>query len=204
MRYCAWCHGEHGDGRGPSNDRYAVKPTSFTLGVYKCRSTPTGTPPTDDDLRRSIRRGLYGTGMPRFAALGPLQIDGLVETMRHFSPQRMHERPGTPIEVPKEPTNDPASVARGREVYDRMKCASCHGERGEGGPAAVNLRNDDGSIARVTDFTQKDALKCGRSPARIYTTLMTGLDGTPMAAYAEAVTPEEAWDMVHYLMSLRR
>jgi cytochrome c oxidase cbb3-type subunit 2 len=203
-RYCAECHGYAGDGRGTSAKRFSVAATNFIPAVYKCRSTPTDTLPTDDDLKRSIRRGLAGTAMAQFLALGPLQVDDLVETLKHFSSRFEHEPQGTPIDVPPEPPTDAASVARGLKVYDRLKCANCHGWRGEGGPGAINLHNDDGSPAIVTDFTRKYSLKCGDGPARIYTTLMTGLDGTPMSGYAEAVSPEDAWDLVHYVESVRR
>jgi cytochrome c oxidase cbb3-type subunit 2 len=203
-RYCAECHGRAGDGRGPSAKRFAVAATNFTTGVYKCRSTPTDTLPTDDDLRRSIREGLDGTAMPQFLTLDPLQIDDMVETLKHFSSKFEHARAGVPIEVPPEPRSDGASIARGLKVYDQLKCANCHGWRGEGGPGAINLHNDDGSPAIVTDFTRKYSLACGSSPARIYTSIMTGLDGTPMSGYAEAVSPEDAWDLVHYVESTRR
>ena len=68
----------------------------------------------------------------------------------------------------------------------------------------VNLRNEDGTPAHLTDFTKKHALKCGDARARLYSTLMTGLDGSPMAGYGETISPEEAWDLVHHLVRLRR
>jgi mono/diheme cytochrome c family protein len=171
--------------------------------VFKCRSTETGTLPTDDDLRRSIGLGLEGTGMPSFIVLSGRQLDDLVETIKHFSRRFTHEAAGKAIEVPAESENSPASVARGERAYDRMKCANCHGQHGEGGPGAVNLKSENGTLAHVTDFTKPYSLKCGDSPARIYTTLMSGLDGSAMAAYQEVLPPEEAWDLVHYVMSLR-
>lgn len=203
QRWCVSCHGYAGDGHGPSAQRFDNVATDFTRGVYKCRSTPSGTLPTDDDLRRSIRDGLFDTGMPSFIAAGVMQIDDLVTLLKRFSWRFAHEPPGQPIAVPPEPSRDPPSIARGAAVYDRMKCANCHGARGRGGgPGAANLRNDDGSEAHVTDLAS--GFKCGDKPARIYTTLMTGLDGTPMSSYAETITPEEAWDLVHFVQSLRR
>lgn len=110
---------------------------------------------------------------------------------------------GQPIVVPPEPTRDAASVARGASVYDRMACANCHGDRGRGGgKGAATLRNEDGSQAHMTDLTGR--LKCGDTPARLYTTLMTSPDGTPMSSDAETITPDEAWDLVHFIEGLRR
>src|SRR5947209_830719 len=60
-RYCVWCHGEYGDGHGPSHARFSPSPRDFTSATFKCRSTPSGSLPTDDDLRRTIRTGVHGT-----------------------------------------------------------------------------------------------------------------------------------------------
>ena len=203
-RYCGSCHGPDGDGRGPSARRFVAPATSFLTGVYKCRSTASGALPTDQDLRRSIVDGLPGSGMPPFGALGPLQIDDLVETLKHFSSRFGREAQVPPLAVTGEPANDGQSVSRGAQVYDRLKCATCHGWRGEGGPGAANLRNDDGTSAEVTDFTRKYSLRCGDTADRLYVTIMTGLDGTPMASYAEAVAGSDAWDVVQYILSVRR
>jgi mono/diheme cytochrome c family protein len=32
--------------------------------------------------------------------------------------------------------------------------------------------------------------------------LVTGLDGTPMPSFANAMTPDQRWDVVHYIRSL--
>ena len=45
------------------------RPRDFTAGKYKIRSTETGSCPTDDDLLRSVRQGLYGTSMPGWESL---------------------------------------------------------------------------------------------------------------------------------------
>ena len=49
-RYCVGCHGELGDGNGENAVWIDPKPRNFQLGIFKCRSTPTGTLPTDEDL----------------------------------------------------------------------------------------------------------------------------------------------------------
>ena len=84
-----------------------------------------------------------------------------------------------------------ASVGRGAKSYASLQCANCHGVEGHGGPASGTLKNDNGSAAHVPDISGAQPLKCGDSPARIYTTLMTGLDGTPMASFSELLFPGE-------------
>jgi mono/diheme cytochrome c family protein len=31
---------------------------------------------------------------------------------------------------------------------------------------------------------------------------ITGLNGTPMPSFADSISPEEAWDLVHFIQSL--
>src|SRR5947207_11046543 len=69
---CAACHGKDGRGDGPaafSIGKYrAPRPRDFTRGRFALRSTPTGTLPTDDDLLRTVERGIPGV-MPSFRGL---------------------------------------------------------------------------------------------------------------------------------------
>jgi cytochrome c oxidase cbb3-type subunit 2 len=202
-RYCASCHGYAGDGRGKNADQFNAVATDFTRGVYKCRSTPTGALPTDDDLRRSIVHGLSDSGMPSFLALGPLQIEDLVPTLKSFSWRFAHEAPGQPIAVTAQTPNDAASVARGAALWSRLKCDNCHGRSGRGdGPGAATLHNDDSTPVHMPDLTRRSAYKCGSADARVFLSMMTGLDGTPMSGYAETITPEDAWDLVHFVNQL--
>ncbi len=57
-RYCAGCHGDLGDGNGENAPWLDPKPRDFTIATFKCRSTPTGTLPTDQDLFNTIGRGV--------------------------------------------------------------------------------------------------------------------------------------------------
>ena len=66
MTYCAGCHGEKGDGAGKAAEYLYPKPRDFTLGLFKIRSTPSGSLPTDEDLLRVISQGMHGSGMPNF------------------------------------------------------------------------------------------------------------------------------------------
>src|ERR1039458_3542516 len=57
-RYCVSCHGELGDGNGESFPWVDPKPRDFQLGIFKCRSTPPGPLPTDEDLFATTARVL--------------------------------------------------------------------------------------------------------------------------------------------------
>ncbi|MBI5049170.1 MAG: hypothetical protein HZB54_09555, partial [Deltaproteobacteria bacterium] len=61
FKRCSFCHGLEGDGDGPAADSLDPRPRDFTAGTYKFRTTQSGELPTDEDLFRTISRGLNGT-----------------------------------------------------------------------------------------------------------------------------------------------
>jgi len=69
-RYCAGCHGDYGDANGENAVWLDPKPRDFTIATFKCRSTLTGTLPTDEDIFNTIARGLT-TPTCRFGVLSP-------------------------------------------------------------------------------------------------------------------------------------
>jgi cytochrome c oxidase cbb3-type subunit 2 len=201
QRYCQSCHGIYGYGRGESADYLEVKPRDFTVGVYKFRSTPSGTLPTDADLARSIRNGMWGTGMPSWRGLSDGEVADLVAYLESFSDKFYKEGRGVPITIPPEPPTSPQSVAAGKELYEENGCATCHGKEGRGSASAPDLKDAWGNPIRPLDFTNGH-WKSGPTRADLYKDFMTGLNGTPMPSYAEVLRPEQAWDLVHYLVSL--
>ena len=84
---CAGCHGEQGNGKGAAADMLIVKPRDFTKGLYKFRSTPNGTLPTDDDLYRTITKGVNRTSMPEWSLLPERERHAVVEYVKSFYPQ---------------------------------------------------------------------------------------------------------------------
>ena len=70
-RFCIGCHGPDGNGEGMNAQWIDPKPRDFTEATFKCRSTPTGTLPTDDDLYNAITRGFVTTNMPSWRPLTP-------------------------------------------------------------------------------------------------------------------------------------
>lgn len=205
QRYCIGCHGERGDGRGENAPHVDPKPRDFTLGVFKCRSTPSGSLPLDGDLFDTVGRGVYSTGMPPWRPLTRQQRADLVAYVKTFSPRFHEEKPGVALEVPREPPSDAASIARGQELYQTtLKCSSCHGKEGRGdGPSAPTLNDDKGFPDPPYDFTSGTKFKCGESDEELYRILMTGLDGSPMPSFANSLKPERAWDLIHYVRTLQ-
>jgi cytochrome c oxidase cbb3-type subunit 2 len=204
LRYCISCHGVGGDGSGPTADWLDPRPRVLTSGIFKFRSTPSGELPTDADLLRTISNGIHGTHMPHWVAMSELERLDLVQYVKTLSPRFGTEPQGKPIVIPPLPPLNRDLVAKGQRVWARMQCATCHGESGRGdGPAAATLRDDWGNAILPYDFT-RGHLKTGNAPQDLYRAFMTGLNGTPMPSYAKSITPEDAWALVAYSLSLRR
>jgi mono/diheme cytochrome c family protein len=203
-RYCTGCHGDVGNGNGENAQWLDPRPRNFTLGVYKCRSTPTGTLPNDEDLFDSIGRGLNTSNMPQWFPLTRKERTDMVAYVKHFSPRFQKEKPGEPIKIPPEPEVTAERVKAGQEVYKRVECWKCHGVEGRGdGPSADTLTDDQNRPIKAYNFQEETRFKCGSTDQDLYRIFMTGLDGTPMPSFADNIKPEEAWDLVFYLRSLQ-
>ncbi|MEO8561106.1 MAG: cytochrome c/FTR1 family iron permease [bacterium] len=87
-------------------------------------------------------------------------------------------------------------LAEGKGIY-QTSCASCHGVAGLGdGAAGVALHPKPPAIGT-------SALMSGVTPALTYRVVSVGIAGTPMVGYAGALTPEQRWNVVAYINSLR-
>lgn len=205
---CVACHGRWGDGRGELAVGMVPRPNNFTRARFKFRSTPSGSLPTDDDLRRVVTLGIAGSSMPAFAALPDRDIRSVITYLKTFS--RRWDNPSlkaAPVAIPPTPSwmedseTRPEHARKGRELY-RANCAPCHGDTGRGdGPSAAALEDDLGRPAPPHDLTT-GLWKSGRYPADLFRTLTTGMDGTPMPSFGDALSAEERWDLVSYLLSL--
>ena len=202
-RRCVGCHGENGDGRGPHAARLGVRPTDFAIGVYKLRSTPTGSLPTDGDLFATLTRGVHGTPMMPWATLSEEERWALVAQLKSFSVRFREERPAHPIRVPAPPKEDRALRERGAALYAKLLCGHCHGEEGLGNGVAAGVyeRTAKGQV-RVRDFTRGRFIR-GAEMEDLYLTLRTGIEGTPMAAY-DTLRDDEIWPLAAYVRSLVR
>ena len=65
--HCAQCHGTDGRGDGVASALLNPRPRNFTTGMFKFRSTESGSLPTDEDLIATINNGLHGTSMSDWA-----------------------------------------------------------------------------------------------------------------------------------------
>jgi mono/diheme cytochrome c family protein len=106
------------------------------------------------------------------------------------------------ISVPPAPARSPDLLEQGRRLYRDTDCAACHGDHGRGdGPSAAAMTDDWGWAIRPGDLTWRP-LKRGSSAEATYLGIATGLAGTPMPAYGDALESREIWALVDYLDSL--
>ncbi|MCW8957301.1 MAG: c-type cytochrome, partial [Gammaproteobacteria bacterium] len=213
---CTRCHGVEGDGNGADwqltefNPQFWLprKPRDFTEAIFKLRSRPSGSLPTDRDLFIAISRGLVANeDMPAFAFLPERDRWALVAYIKRFSDRWEEEKEDQEptISIVKPPLPDVQMLTAGHDVYQLMKCAKCHGEQGLGdGPSAPQLEDDNGLPIAPRDFTNAGKFAGGSDPQSIYQTFTTGFDGTPMPSYADFLEEEERWQLVWYVMSLRK
>lgn len=203
-RFCIGCHGVLGDGEGENAQWIDPKPRNFTLAIFRCRSTPTGTLPLDSDLYDTVGRGMLNSNMPPWRPLTDSDRVNLVAYVKHFSPRWQTEKPGTPIVIPTEPQPTADRIKQGRVLFQKLECWKCHGVTGRAnGPSADTLTDDQNRPIKPFNFHDSQRFKCGASDADMYKDFMTGLDGSPMPSFSDNVKPDEAWDLVFYLRTLQ-
>jgi cytochrome c oxidase cbb3-type subunit 2 len=204
FRFCWGCHGFRGDGNGENAPYLNILPRNFVAGTFKCRSTPTGTLPTDQDLFDSVGRGFNNSNMPAWIPLTSQQRADLVAYIKTLSPRWKSDKAGEPINVPAEPKVTLESIKHGKELFTKLECWKCHGQEGRGdGPSASTLTDSNDQPIRPYNFAVGSRFKCGTTNHDLYKIFMTGLDGTPMPSFADVIKPDEAWDLVHYLRTLQ-
>jgi mono/diheme cytochrome c family protein len=211
-RYCWGCHGFRGDGNGenwlpPSSwlgPYLNIQPRDFVAATFKCRSTPTGTLPTDQDLYNSLVRGFVNSAMPSWITLTDQNRADLVAFIKTFSARWKNEKAGDPIKVPPETKLTVESIKHGQELFQKLECWKCHGQEGRGdGPSASTLTDSNDQPIRPYNFAVGSRFKCGATNQDLYKIFITGLDGTPMPSFADVIKPEDAWDLVHFLRTLQ-
>ena len=203
-KYCAQCHGDSGDGNGDAATHLMPRPRNFTAGKYKIRTTPNGTLPTTADLMHIIKVGMPYTSMPAWPELADADLKNLAYYIKSFSADFANaEFNADPLTFPKAPKYTKESAEAGRRVYEETGCIKCHGDLGRGdGPSARTLVDDLGFPLRPADFTQRWTFRGGPSREDIFRTMTTGLNGTPMPAFGDALTPEQRWAITDYMYSL--
>ena len=86
IQFCVHCHGLKGQGDGKASSYLSPPPRDLSLGVFKFRSTPSNALPRNEDLYRTIKKGIPGTAMPAWGdILREETLASLVEYIKYFS-----------------------------------------------------------------------------------------------------------------------
>jgi mono/diheme cytochrome c family protein len=105
-------------------------------------------------------------------------------------------------------------IVHGRKLFmdkNAGNCSSCHGDLGLGDGASAWEADEDGFLNRIVDDWGFEILprnlttgifRGGRRPIDIYRRITAGINGTPMPAAPDILTPDDRWDIVHYVLSL--
>ncbi|MBI4514800.1 MAG: c-type cytochrome [Deltaproteobacteria bacterium] len=214
-RYCVICHGAKGDGKGligvvhraqKNGVVVTIYPRDFTAGMFKFRSTPTGSLPTDEDLLRTVTGGVARSGMPSHADVPLESRKAVIAYVKTFSPKWAEYKPAEPIKIDNVPdyVGTPESVKAGKELFTDAGCVKCHGAEGRGdGESADGLKDNWGDKIVPFDFTS-GPLKGGTGAKEIYRTFVTGMDGTPMPSFADVLEEKQKWDVVSYCLELMK
>jgi DMSO reductase family type II enzyme heme b subunit len=227
-QHCAACHGDNGNGQGVAAAYLFPKPRDFRSGKFRLIST-TNNVPTPEDLNALLVRGMPGSSMPPWAHLNDADRAALAgEVMRLYRDgmrdqfikvlkdqeglsddeidaqevQQFVSRRTTPGELKPLPTiapPDEAAIARGKELYVKQSCHSCHGNEGKG-DGQQKMVDDEGLPTRPRDLT-RGIYKGGHDPASLYLRMAVGMPGTPMPSSSQLM-PEQIVDMAHYLLSM--
>lgn len=225
QKQCASCHGPNGAGDGKAAYLLTPRPRDFTTGEFRLISTADMVP-TEEDLFKTISRGMLGSAMPPWEHLSEKDRWGLVvfvsyltklekarrrgevteERVKQGIPWSVKEKlisepikPEFLIQVPEEPAVTPESLARGREMFVKA-CAPCHGLEGRGDGQQI-MKDNQGFPLKPRDLTS--GLFKGESTSEaLYDRLTAGLPGTPMPSYQDALTQEQIWELIHYVQTL--
>jgi len=207
--WCAFCHGENGDGNGPVAPYLKPRPRDFTSGEFKFRTTASGELPLRDDVILIVKRGVHGTAMPSWEGiLTNAEIDTVVDYITQTFVPRWGTYEPLVIPIPNPPGGTQAMIEEGKNIYQELQCWKCHGQAGRAdGPSAPTLKDTAGFPVRAADLTKAWRYRGGSELVDIYTRFSTGMDGTPMPSFYDVFPEEEResklWALSAYVKSLQ-
>jgi mono/diheme cytochrome c family protein len=166
-KQCAGCHGPTGDGKGPAGSYLNPPPRDYRNGVFKFTSTPRGSKPRREDLRRILKYGAKGTSMPAFRFLSDEETEAVIDYVQVLASRGQLEidliREATD-ELIEEDDFDPETVAEFvQAISDSWDRAESELVR----PVTVNPPRTPETIhAGAVAFAELSCVKCHGPNAR--------------------------------------
>ena len=222
FRRCVWCHGVKGAGDGPSAKLLVTNPRNFLSGMFKIRQSDSGELPFEADLVRTVTTGLPGSAMPAWGGvLSAKEIAAVIQFVKTLVVDRdfadedeevfQQELGGTNFENPwglKAPYYVGApddDIKKGHALFIKNKCFECHGGlgRGDGNPT---MKDDWGFAIVAANWQQCWNFRGSRrnpyTPFNIVRDVSTGLNGTPMPNFKDALEVEQRWQLAAFVNSI--
>jgi len=230
VQFCSSCHGFQGDGYGRSGQYLRPAPRSFKQSNFKFTKT-TADLPSDAALMRLIQRGLQGTPMYPWD-LSEEQLTDIIQYIKSLSPEESGWRDqfaeiGGIVESSPDPWSGrrDEAITKGEEIYHgKANCYLCH-------PGYVTVERmreirGDADNVQYRDMLSYPALKesdydvlgkrqmimppdftwhqvrSGTTVQDLFETIASGIKGTAMPQWKNALKDEEIWALAYYVKSL--
>lgn len=230
VQFCASCHGFEGDGYGRSGQFLRPSPRSFQQTNFKFTKVIAELP-SDEALIRLIKRGLDGTPMYEWD-LSDEQLGDIVQYIKSLSPagtgwRDLYAEIGGIVESGDDPWvgRRAEAVTKGEEVYHgKANCHLCHPGyvsidrmrelRGDAADAEYRedlywpaLKESDYKVLGKQqlilppDFTWHQ-VRSGTTLQDLFETIASGIKGTAMPQWKDALSDEEIWALAYYVKNL--
>lgn len=222
MRHCSVCHGQDGDGDTVVASLLLPRPTAFRQGLFKLVSTKNGMP-TEDDLVRTLRRGMPGSTMMAWNWMPEADLEALAREVRVLAirgrTESIHQTaaiarrpltleqaaaeaertllPGPTVDIGEPAATTGGNLAEGERLYG-LHCASCHGMDGRGLPAVTDWPTD-GTWLWPRDFTSGYLRGCSTHTELAFR-IRAGMPGAHMPP--TQLSTAETETLVRYVKSL--
>ncbi|HEX6210208.1 MAG TPA: ethylbenzene dehydrogenase-related protein [Methylomirabilota bacterium] len=205
-KQCASCHGASGRGDGEAAYLLYPRPRDLVAGAFRLVSTWERVP-TDEDLYRTISRGMPGSAMPSWSHLSEEERRALVRYVKALRASPLVVAPATDkgegqsgtgvIAVPPRAPFTPEARALALERFADA-CASCHGLTGKG-DGAEEQKDEAGYPTRPRDLTV-GVFKGDPDPVQLYRRIVAGMPGSPMPM-SDWAHGADAWHLVDLIRS---
>jgi len=178
-QHCSVCHGDKGTGG-----------VGIPLDLESFQSSI-----SDDYLEKTIKFGRIGRTMPAFGTLSKTEINNIVTYIRSFSNTKPMTFSSTPVK---------GNIDHGKSIY-KVKCASCHGESGQGGHGTGVTFSRPRDLSIIAPALNNAGFLASASDAMIKHTLMVGRAKTPMNSYLkQGLTENDINDVVAYVRNFEK
>ena len=145
---------------------------------------------SDEYLIKTIKHGRIGRTMPSFKKLGDKKIKALVKYIRTFTNAKPAVFDPTPIK---------GNIKHGEALF-KSKCASCHGEHGQGGKGTGVTFSRPRDLSIIPPALNNADFLASASDEMIKHTLMNGRDKTPMNSFLkQGLSESDINDVVAYI-----